>query len=667
MGFKKLKDWKSDISKEFIYGDIENKGIVVLYPGSMKPMHGGHLDLIKRYADNELVKNIKILVGPGVRNGVDQAKATKIVEILIKDISNVEVEPVKWPSPVLTAYKEIESAEPGYYALLASTKGDDYERARNFVIKHGPNGKYSREKDRVYVIELPLDVEPLSFSSRDDEHNGQPISASVLRNDIVNDDFKNFSAGYPETNEKDIRFIWDELAETVMNESVANYEPIDPNNKYKNSYPIVPLTEEEEEVSEAGDGKHLMSPWESMDLTFGEIRKLVHMSLNGELEKVSEKLDGQNILATYKDGNTYLARTQKQTSNGGELAMRWDQVVDKMSEKTPEFIKKAYGQAMTDLHNVLNSSKLDLTKLFKNGHRWLNMELLNPETENIIPYGEYQLRIHNLKEVNDKGKEVKTILSGGDFDKIINDIEQSAISDKIHIIKKTNKVNFEKIKDVKNIQEGIIRKLEVIMSSNNLDDKNTLGDYLSSEISSWLTEKLKYNRFEEDPQLISDLTQRWAYDDKSKSITNILKDKDPKLSKFVKSLEKNIQDKIGNLLDPIIGIFTRTSIAVLQNLSGIAATNRDKVSEGIKRKSEDAINKIKEFMKNDPSSIKDYEKKVNYLETQLRRLEQSGGLNNITPIEGIVFDYNGKLFKLTGNYLPILKIINFFQFGKDKK
>ena len=72
------------------------------------------------------------------------------------------------------------------------------------------------------------------------------------------------------------------------------------------------------------------------------------------------------------------------------------------------------------------------------------------------------------------------------------------------------------------------------------------------------------------------------------------------------------------------------------------------------------------MVNSDMSSIQDFDKKVDYLETQLKRIEQAGGLKGIAPLEGIVFEYKGKLFKLTGIYLPILKMINFFQFGKDK-
>jgi len=147
----------------------------------------------------------------------------------------------------------------------------------------------------------------------------------------------------------------------------------------------------------------------------------------------------------------------------------------------------------------------------------------------------------------------------------------------------------------------------------------------------------------------------------------VVKGTDEKTGKWIREQDSKIDDMIGELLDPIIEIFSRVGIAVLQNLSGIAASNKDSVSKGIKKKAEDAIEKIKEYVsKTDVKDPEDFEKKVKYLETQLKRIEQAGGLEGIAPVEGVVFEYNGRLFKLTGIYLPVLKMINFFQFGRDK-
>lgn len=674
MGFQSYQKWKDK--------PLDSDKVTILYPGGFKPMTGGHLDLIKRYVQNPKVKEVKVLIGPGIRNGVDQEKALKIASLLTKDIPNVTVESVSWPSPVLTSFKIVGDAKPGNYALAASKKGEDYKRVKEFFQKHQPGSKFCREKEGIYVIELPINADPKKFIGRDDEYEETPISASVLRNDIVNDDLENFSTGYTDSSPEEISFVWDELAETVMNESMFtsgpptnsssdNYDRSYPSGHYKSTFPILEDGEEAEDISEGGGAGHLMSPWESMELTFGEIRELINKSLSGELENVTEKLDGQNLMVTVKKGNVYLARTQKQMKNGGELAIKWDEVKDSMGEKTPDFVKKAFQEAANDLQGVFGQD-FSWDGIFKNGHRWLNIELLNPETENIVPYGEFQLRIHNMREVDENGKEINVIWNGGDLDtviKFLKDSQDTGYSKKTHLIQKTNTVEFKNIKDLENIREGLIRKLQTLMDSNHLGDDNNIGDYLAEEIRLWLYDYFKSNGLgqNENTPLIEDLVQRWAYGNKTKNISAILKDQNSNISKFVKSWDSKIDDKIGNLLDPIIEIFSRVGIAVLQNISGIAASNPSKVSEGIRKKSEDAIKKIKEFINSsDVSNIKDFDKKVNYLETQLRRLEQAGGLEGVAPTEGIVFEYKGNLFKLTGNYLPILKIINFFQFGKDK-
>ena len=42
MAFRSFKNWKLN--------ENDSDGVTVLYPGGFKPMTGGHLDLIKRYA-----------------------------------------------------------------------------------------------------------------------------------------------------------------------------------------------------------------------------------------------------------------------------------------------------------------------------------------------------------------------------------------------------------------------------------------------------------------------------------------------------------------------------------------------------------------------------------------------------------------------------------------
>jgi hypothetical protein len=229
---------------------LVNEEIIVLYPGSFKPVHSGHLSLIKKYANYPGVKEVRVLVGPGIRNGIDQKTATEILEKLMIDQQNVKIESVPWPSPVLASYKILQESIGGTYALAASSKeAENSERIKSFVFKHSPEGKFYRPE--IKVIELNLDINPLNFSGRTDEYEGGPISASALRNDIINEDFKNFSSGYPNLEKEKINFIWNSLHEIVTGTTTSksyfdNYGGSQPGYAYRNMFPIAEEGEKDE-------------------------------------------------------------------------------------------------------------------------------------------------------------------------------------------------------------------------------------------------------------------------------------------------------------------------------------------------------------------------------------------------------------------------------------
>jgi len=48
----------------------------------------------------------------------------------------------------------------------------------------------------------------------------------------------------------------------------------------------------------------------------------------------------------------------------------------------------------------------------------------------------------------------------------------------------------------------------------------------------------------------------------------------------------------------------------------------------------------------------------------LERLERIGGMESIFPTEGIVFKYNGKLYKLTGTFAALNQLLNTIKFKR---
>lgn len=208
--------------------------ITVLFPGGFKPPHGGHLELALRYAGQPNVSQVIILIGPEARDGITRSQSIAIWKELTKTNRKISIQRTEVTSPLLTAYKFIETAPAGTYALAASTKDDDYKRVRQFVDGHQPGGKYAREG--VEVIDLPLNTAPILYRGRSKQaqqyvpgksENGKGISASVLRADLRNMDLEAFATNYPNANMTSITKIFNMLTgniteSTILTEAAAN-------------------------------------------------------------------------------------------------------------------------------------------------------------------------------------------------------------------------------------------------------------------------------------------------------------------------------------------------------------------------------------------------------------------------------------------------------------
>ncbi len=392
----------------------------------------------------------------------------------------------------------------------------------------------------------------------------------------------------------------------------------------------------------AGSAGHILSPWENTDLTFGQIREIITRACSGTLDNPSEKLDGQNIMATYKNGHVYIARTPKQVRNNGAEAIRWDLVGDYM--KTPES-REAYSTAAQDLQVIfVPIEEKILQDFFCDGKYWLNMELLTPLMENIIHYGKSQLRIHNIQ--TEKG------IADVDLDSFLNIIKNAQKEvQTTFIIDKTNTVSFLTIDP-----KRFLLELDSLMSDRNLVEGNTLKDFLAIEFDEFIDHEFAMNN-EEDPGLRWGLIQRWAYSNKSTNITKLLTGVNTRLSTWVRETDSTIEDIKMMFLDPIINLFSRVSVKILQNIKDIASSDPQKSVEILIAKTKEGINKMKGYRG----------EKSKFLRIQFERFISAGGFESIAPIEGIVFEFEGQLFKLTGSYLPLLKIISFFRFGRDKE
>ncbi len=77
-------------------------------------------------------------------------------------------------------------------------------------------------------------------------------------------------------------------------------------------------------IYEGGAAGHMAHPYEDDSLSFTDVKDMVTRGLVGDLgaeEPVTEKLDGQNIMFTVRDGRVYFARNKGQVKNKGKNAL----------------------------------------------------------------------------------------------------------------------------------------------------------------------------------------------------------------------------------------------------------------------------------------------------------------------------------------------------------
>jgi len=266
--------------------------------------------------------------------------------------------------------------------------------------------------------------------------------------------------------------------------------------------------------------------------------------------------------------------------------------------------------------------------------------------ENIIHYGKSQLRIHNVQ--TEDGIVDREDLFYPLFE-LIRLVQENVI--KTFEVGRTNRVSFRVMDPQRYLDE-----LDSFMGELSLVEGNTLNDFLAAEF--WEFIDFEFTKIEEeDFELRKGLIRRWAYSDKSTNIIKLLSGRNSKLVQWVKETDPTIDDKRTEFLEPIIELFSKVGSIVLTNLEDLASSDQDKTRKSIIAKATEGINKMKEYRG----------EKSQFLKVQYERFLRTGGINSIAPTEGIVFEFNGQLFKLTGSYLPLLKIISFFRFGRDKE
>jgi hypothetical protein len=408
-------------------------------------------------------------------------------------------------------------------------------------------------------------------------------------------------------------------------------------------------------LTEGGAAGHMAHPYEDGDLTFRDMKDMIHRALVGSLdaeEPVTEKLDGQNIAFTVKDGKIFFARNKGQVKNKGQNALDVAGIRSMFAGRGN--IEKAFTAAAADLEAAFgNLSEKERQAMFEDGAKFMNVEIIFPDTKNVIPYDKAVLVFHGTIQYDEDGNEVGR--NQADAKTAATALQRvNANKQETFGITGPHTIAFSDTDTLGNRRRmhEHIRRLQRLQNEFDIDDDMTIDDYKRE----WWRRELDSvgGDLEFTDDEINGMVERWAVGDKSFGVNSF---DDPEKKKWFREFERDEVPKLHRTVaQPLERTFLQVGTEAMMRVSNFLAANNPKAAEGLKKEVLDTIRELQQT---------DDQNKLAKLQQQVERLENLG-IDNIVPSEGVVFMYKGKPYKFTGTFAPVNQILGTLKFDKGE-
>jgi hypothetical protein len=427
-------------------------------------------------------------------------------------------------------------------------------------------------------------------------------------------------------------------------------------------------------ITEGGAAGHMSHPFDDRELTFGDLKEMIRRSLAGELnveKEVTEKLDGQNLMFSWKDGELVAARNQGHLKNAGAAAPNVKEFSSIFADR-PDNIRDAFVGAVEDLETAISGlTDAQKNKVFREGERFMNIEVMTPATQNVIPQNVDMLVFHGTQAYDSAGKAVSEDSEGNDITGELKDSARmlkgmlkqiNADVQKRYSLNAPIVVELPKSKTFGDSYAKYSAKIDKLKSKFRLKDNDKVMKYHDSWWRNLLDKQQTKNKEIFPSNVYEALIGRWAYNDKSNKITTIKKELSdhPKLLAWVTKFEKeDITKQFEENMWPFKIIVLKLGAEVLKNVKGfVAAGGSDDIAKALDSHVKTLEGKKISSVESPDKFKKDMEK----LNKNLARLNSIGGSSAIAPTEGVVFQYKGGTYKLTGTFAPINQIMGIMRF-----
>ena len=399
-----------------------------------------------------------------------------------------------------------------------------------------------------------------------------------------------------------------------------------------------------------GVAGHLAHLYDNRDLTFNKMAEILQKAAKGELVG-TEKTDGYNIFLGYVDGKPRAARNKGDMSRGG---MTFEDLINR-EFRGGEESKRAYVTAFNAYVAALDSlSEKEKSQIFRpNGEIFYNTEIQGPVAPNVVNYDENVVNIHRMghKKYNKEDNTLEVVANekqSAMLDSVIDKFEE-ATADEDFSVRRTAFLTLNKITD-ETFVEKTLERIQATGYSGNM----TLNDYLRDKLTPFTEKSLP----ELDDERVNLLVRRMLGDKTAPTTSQITKGMDKETRAKVSAFNKNSKILSKKLIEPIEMAIHDFAVELLRGLKSSYILDNQAEVERLKKETEQAIRAIQDYEGPEQEGAQDI------LVRQLTKLKHHDNID--TVVEGFVFQYDGQMYKFTGNFAPMNQLLGLFRYGRGK-
>jgi len=402
-----------------------------------------------------------------------------------------------------------------------------------------------------------------------------------------------------------------------------------------------------------GVGGHMDHLYENRELTFGEMKEILEAASNGELT-AEEKVDGQNLFLSYSipEGKAKGARNKGNLKSGGLDATG---LAQKFASRGIGTLEKAFTGGFNTFEKAVEAlSDEEKQKIFgPDTNIWYNAEIMDPGHKNIILYDDKTLKIHNVghfifdKETGDK----KPIPEGTleTLDSTLDRMKEKLHGDDFNLAREAL-IQLQKLEDDQILKTAIAR-INSEISKEGLSDNSTIIDYTVKRLMNGMDTELSEDFKKEITNYLLKLPANIGLKALKKGLS---KENLTDLNNIISAKKSLLQQAI----EPLESIIHDFTVEILKGLKSVFIADNDKEVIRLKTELAKAVKDITSVGSENPEAMVVMQKHLN-------KIKDFSKIT--TPVEAVVFDYNGHTYKFAGNFAPINQIMGMFRYGNLKR